>query len=363
VDSEQDQDQLSRDRATLVFANVDEMNRVIAGLPAAARHVRALAEAGFAEALLVCPAPDALARRTEIEVERLRGTMQVRRATAPALDSALVIPGLELHPVEALNAWPGEELNGNALQLDHPGASDALLRASGKPSDGLVSRWLNRPISRRISAILLRFPAVRPIHATIATALLAAAMFAALVLGGAAGAIAGGLLFHAASVIDGVDGEIARATHRTSAFGAAVDSAVDMAANILFVLGMTVNLWLRDGAGIGRVGVWGLALFALGLTIIFARSRREREEPGFDLLKQRYRLRYRTGFVPFLIGFVTAVTSRDFFAFLFMVMILAGLEHGVLWVFAGAATVWILLVLATPGRAVRRFSPAGEQPA
>jgi phosphatidylglycerophosphate synthase len=347
-------------RAAVHFAGAGEMDRLVAGLPAAARHVRALEQAGFAEAWLVCPEAFAPAPLTEIEVQRLRGAMEVHFAAAPATNPALVIPGCELHPAEDLRAAHSVGLNGSALMLDAPSASAALLRNSGKDSDGIVSRWINRRISQQISALLLKLPAIRPIQATAGTAVLALAMFAALLFGGAKGAIAGGLLFQAASIFDGVDGEIARVTHRSSAAGAVIDSAVDMAANVLFVLGMTVNLWLRDGAGIGLVGAWGLALFAIGLVVIFLRSRGGREEPGFDLVKERYRSRYREGLIPLVVRFATAVTSRDFFALLFMVMILVGLEHGVLWVFAGAATVWILLVLAIPNRVAARRLPEGS---
>jgi CDP-L-myo-inositol myo-inositolphosphotransferase len=354
-----DADHPTAPTATVHFAGAGERDRLVAGLPAAARHVRALEQAGFAEAWLVCPGAAVPAPLTEIEVDRLRGAMTVHFG-APAMSAGLVIAGRELHPAEDLRAAHVAGLNGSALMLDGPSASAALLSGSGKDSDGIVSRWVNRRISRRISALLLRLPAIRPIHGTVGTAVLALAMFVVLLFGGAKGAIAGGLLFQAASIFDGVDGEIARVTHRSSAAGAVIDSAVDMAANILFVLGMTVNLWLRDGAAIGLVGAWGLALFAVGLAVIFLRSRGGREAPGFDLLKERYRSRYREGFIPLVVRFATAVTSRDFFALLFMVMILVGLEHGVLWVFAGAATVWILLVLALPNRGAARRLPEGS---
>jgi len=48
----------------------------------------------------------------------------------------------------------------------------------------------------------------------------------------------GALLFQAASMFDGVDGEIARATYRTSRSGAALDSAIDAATNFAAMLGI-----------------------------------------------------------------------------------------------------------------------------
>ena len=60
--------------------------------------------------------------------------------------------------------------------------------------------------------------------------------------GGKTGLILGGILFQAASVIDGVDGEMARATFRATDFGKTLDSAVDMATNFLFVSALTLHL-------------------------------------------------------------------------------------------------------------------------
>ena len=67
-------------------------------------------------------------------------------------------------------------------------------------------------------------------------------MFWGMLAGGKAGLILGAILFQAASVIDGVDGEMARATFRATDLGATLDSAVDMATNFLFVLGLTIHL-------------------------------------------------------------------------------------------------------------------------
>ena len=93
----------------------------------------------------------------------------------------------------------------SALPLDAR-AGWALLRGTVKPGDGIVSRWLNRRISRPISAFLLLFPFIRPIHATIGTALIGVAMLIALLTGSYTGMIWGSFLFQFASIFDGVDG-------------------------------------------------------------------------------------------------------------------------------------------------------------
>jgi len=135
-----------------------------------------------------------------------------------------------------------------------------IVRATGKPGDGLVSRWLNRPISQRLTMIMLAIPGARPIHVTIANAALALIMFAVTLDGGERGLILGGILFQTASVLDGVDGEMARATFRTSKSGATLDSAVDIATNLLFVTALTIHLGLRDRDVIFWVGAWAVTL-------------------------------------------------------------------------------------------------------
>src|SRR3954470_16933169 len=92
---------------------------------------------------------------------------------------------------------------GESTMLHHPfpfrdrgEAVRWLLRSTGKEGDGYISRRLNRPVSRAISAFLLtRFPDIRPNHATAGTAGVAFLMFASLIFGGWAGLIAGGILF------------------------------------------------------------------------------------------------------------------------------------------------------------------------
>lgn len=292
-----------------------EADRRVAGVAAAARIVRQLAERRAGPITLSVP-EGRLAKATLDDIRRLS-------------------PGCAIEIVD--RAGPA------AATAPHLQTRE-ILRATAKPSDGLVSRWLNRPVSRPISALLLFIPGIRPLHATIGTAVMATAMFAALVIGGGEGLIAGGLLFHAVSVFDGVDGEIARATFRTSRAGAVLDSVIDMATNILFVFGVVINLSARSDLAV-LVGAWGLLLLILGLAAISRTAARDDKPFSMDGVKQRYRARFPGSSFARLIRFLTIVSSRDFFALLFALLILAGLPMAVLYLFAAAATVWILFVI------------------
>jgi 1L-myo-inositol 1-phosphate cytidylyltransferase / CDP-L-myo-inositol myo-inositolphosphotransferase len=312
--------------AAVAFERADEADLRVAGVAAAARIVRELAEGGARRIQLSVPG-GGLAAATMADIRRLAPKTAVEIAGE-------AVPG----------ATPAPNLS-----------TREILRRTAKASDGPVSRWLNRPISQRLSAVLLLVPAIRPIHASIGTALIAAAMFAALLFGGPEGLVAGGLLFHAASVFDGVDGEIARATFRTSRLGATLDSVIDMATNGCFILGVTINLSERSEWA-APVGAWGFLLFLAGMAAITLSTAHQDKPFSMDLVKQRYRGRFPSPAGARMMRFLTIVSSRDFFALLFALLILAGIPMAVLYIFSTAATIWICFVVGAV--ASLRASPA-----
>lgn len=295
------------------FTIAADADRRLAGVATAARAVKVLADQGARDIVLMIDDDAPLAPATRADIERLRGNAAVTVIRGRA-------PGIALP-----SGWQ-------------------LVQATSKPGDGLVSRWLNRPISQRISWLLLHIPALRPIHVTVVNALLAALIILVMTMGGQAGLIAGGILFHLASVLDGVDGEMARATFRTTRYGATLDSAVDMATNFLFLLGLTINLWQRDGVTVGWMGVWSIAAMLIGNFLIARRTRAGGAPLGYDLLKRSGRV---SGFADLFYWVVQTLTGRDCFAFLFMVLILVGLERVALTIFAGVAAIWLPYVLIT----------------
>ena len=295
-------------------------------MAAAGRIVRELAEDGFEEIHLDLPHGEPLRAAAARDVVRLAG----RAKMSTGLGAGRSQPG-------------AAQVRGD--RFDRPAAAAEILASSGKLGDGPVSRWLNRPVSRRITAVLLHVPGVRPIHATIATAVLAAAMFGALLSGGEGGLLAGAILYQIASILDGVDGEIARATFRVSRAGAAADTVVDAATNILFVLGVTINLGASGNRFAVVLAAWGFILFLVGLAAIAWRTSRGQGPFNLDLVKHHYARRFPGRLIPWLIDMATIVSSRDFYALLFMLLILAGLAAAVLYVFSAAATVWILFVM------------------
>jgi phosphatidylglycerophosphate synthase len=335
--------------AAVAFGSVGEAERRIAGVAAAARIVRELAAAGFAETWIELPAGAAPGRAAMEDIRRLAGPMEVRIGEAPASESIARFRGNRLIPAAAIVEGDSEA----GIALDRPDAAAEIVRQTGKPTDGPVSRWLNRPLSRRMSQLLLHLPGTRPIHATAVNGLLGLLMFAALIWGGAWGLVAGGLLFQAASVFDGVDGEMARASFRSSRAGAVLDTWIDTAINAMFLIGLTVNLVVGGRTEALWLAAWGLGLFAVGLALIGLYAWRTGGPFSFNRIKRHYGDRSSgTGFAGPIV-FLTVVSSRDFFCLLFAVLLVIGLPLAVLYIFAVAVSLWLVFVLGSlvPSRA------------
>ena len=124
---------------------------------------------------------------------------------------------------------------------DARAAAVALRRSLGKDTDGPVSRWLNRPLSTRLSMALAP---LRPAPDLISVVAFALGLAGAALLAAGRGLL-GALLVHAASVTDGVDGEVARLQLRGRPQGALLDGVLDRVADAAIVAGL--GLWALDG--------------------------------------------------------------------------------------------------------------------
>ncbi len=122
-------------------------------------------------------------------------------------------------------------------------AEQAMLdRLRAKPNDGPVSRYLNRPLSIRISRLLVRYP-VSPNQISLFSfvcSVMAAGLFA---LGGYFALVLGGILAQFASIIDGCDGEVARLTYQSSDYGGWFDAVLDRYADAFLLFGLTWHLY------------------------------------------------------------------------------------------------------------------------
>ncbi len=147
-------------------------------------------------------------------------------------------------------------------------AERLLFESCRKPIDGIVSRHVNRTISLSLSRRLVE-TRIRPNHVS-ALCIALGALAALLVLGGSYGwVLAGAAVFQVNSILDGVDGELARVRWQKSKLGELLDSAGDNFSNFAF-FGALAWVAAHDGHRVlAALGAAGLGLWALYLVFLY----------------------------------------------------------------------------------------------
>lgn len=106
--------------------------------------------------------------------------------------------------------------------------------------DGYVSSYLNRPLSLRLSKLLVK-TRISPNLITLASFLLSLGGAGLLALQGYAAGLLGGVLVQVGSIVDGCDGEVARLKRIENPRGGWLDTILDRYADIAVVLGITIS--------------------------------------------------------------------------------------------------------------------------
>lgn len=212
--------------------------------------------------------------------------------------------------------------------------------ALGKPQDGIVSRFLNRPISRSITRFLLRFP-ITPNVWTLSILPLLVVAFLFLLRGDYAGFVIGTGIFQIYSILDGCDGEIARAKNLVSEHGRHLDTLCDVLGNLLLVVGLgfglqrqyqfAVHSWFYSIEGIL------CALFVALNEFLLHSSKPETESPANTLtatLYPRHRgLVQRSGLMVLgekTVWWLMQLTKRDVAILFFLFLALLGFSQWIL---------------------------------
>ncbi len=206
-------------------------------------------------------------------------------------------------------------------------AKSALLQSLSKPDDdGFISRYLNRPVSRQISEILVRTP-ISPNGISLMSftvGIIGAVMFC---LGGYIWTILAGLVIQLSSIIDGCDGEIARLRFQSTKFGGWFDTILDRYADTAIVAGVSFGYWLAHP----HAAVWLGTIFAL---------------TGFIMasyVKKEYVIRYQSKPPGGLIG---RLIKRDLRIFAIMLGAIANRPYEAMLLvgfLSHVGIVWILL--------------------
>jgi phosphatidylglycerophosphate synthase len=221
---------------------------------------------------------------------------------------------------------------------DIPRVERELIRTTGKPSDGLVSRLLNRPISQLLSRWLVQ-TRVTPNQISFLVLSVLAASIWMLSRGSPQGFVLGMLLFHLASVLDGCDGEVARAKFLESRLGAWLDTSVDLLGNLLVALALAVGLSRQPGLPAelrgnylleGILTAAGIAIGVLGIARARPAGRADFNDFGSSAIA---RFRLPSGLGSLLQG-VVHLLRRDSYALVFVLLAVIGRPE---WILHGLA--------------------------
>jgi len=166
------------------------------------------------------------------------------------------------HAVDAEGArWDDVDTPEDALR-----AEQKLLAELPKEHDGPIARLINRRISGQITRRIVGTNITPNQVSFFALGIgLISAAFAA--VGGYWPLLAAGFLFQLASIVDGVDGELASLKFQSSRLGEWVDTICDNIAYLAFFVGLTVGAY---NMGLGAVYVWGgvASVVALFLSVV-----------------------------------------------------------------------------------------------
>ena len=131
--------------------------------------------------------------------------------------------------------------------------------------NGYVSKYLNRKVSEPLAQLLAR-TRVTPNQVTWSAFGVAVLSFLSFIFGHN---IVGGLLIQLSSIVDGVDGSLARRKGMVSEFGGFLDSLTDRYADMLMVLGLT--LWSLSHET--YPGIWLAGFLAVAGTVCLSYTR------------------------------------------------------------------------------------------
>jgi 1L-myo-inositol 1-phosphate cytidylyltransferase / CDP-L-myo-inositol myo-inositolphosphotransferase len=216
--------------------------------PAAGPIVAAISKGGGETHAAVCPAS-----LLPLLVPRLADGAPLARA----------LESVEAPPAAAVASGPGRFL---PLDATHPPRrlTRTLLADLGRrtaKTDGYLAARLDRPVSRLLSGVVVDWP-VTPNHITLAGIVLGLAGALMLSTVSYGWRLGGVLSLLASSILDGVDGEVARARFETSPAGARLDLMGDYVTHLATFLGLAAGLarqglpwWvLSAAAAVGGVG-------------------------------------------------------------------------------------------------------------
>lgn len=241
-------------------------------------------------------------------------------------------------------------------------AQSMLVRSLRKSVDGIIARHINRRFSLAATSVLMHFP-VRPNHVTTFSLLVSitAALTAAMATVASPGwLIVGAVLWQLASMLDGIDGELARLKFAESKFGEWFDTLTDDVGKFMFFLGSGYGFSVVSGQTI-----W-LQVAALAVTIQLALSLTLYRKLLRTGSGSHYALAWdvsptHSSLAMRLYSRIEFLSRRDYYVFAWLCMSIMGVYELAIGLVL-ATTLWALTHELLKPRQVRENFAAGEPP-
>ncbi|HET9933665.1 MAG TPA: CDP-alcohol phosphatidyltransferase family protein, partial [Polyangiaceae bacterium] len=232
-------------------------------------------------------------------------------------------------------------------------ASFRLLERLRWRPGGLVAKYLNRPISIRLSYLLLDTK-VTPNQTTIFAFLVGAVGVVFVFLGGYQNTIIGTALMQANSVIDGIDGELARIRHQNSEYGAYLDSVCDEILNaaLMIAVGYNLSTYVHHNPLYMILGTFaGLVSFFYASVHWHCKAK---HGLGFYWWFEAYKPRREVQRSTSTWSYLKKLTMKESYLLLFLLAAIFGGLEALLWIFAAVGVqVLVLFTIHIPIKRAR----------
>ena len=229
-----------------------------------------------------------------------------------------------------------------------------------KPQDGFVSRFLNRPISSRTTRLLVRFP-IHPSAFTASIFVLPVAAGVFLLRGDYLCILIGAAIFQVFSILDGCDGEIARARNLESKFGERLDNTCDFLGSLIYVVALGTGIHhFKEGI------LCALLITANELVLRWGTGAKRLASEDFheSFYARHHGMIGHSGLLDFgerFVWWLFQLTKRDVAIFFFLVLALLNLGTWILhlWTIAAGASL-VISAIATARAANSRGSATAQ---
>jgi len=226
-------------------------------------------------------------------------------------------------------------------------AERRLVWSLRKSADGIAAKLVNRHLSLPMSWLLARTP-IHPNHVTLIA--LACALAGAIVIsrGGYTAGFAGMLLVELGSIIDGIDGELARLRFQFSRRGQWLDTVVDDVSTVGYAVGVTANLAAAGVPWAVPVCVASVIGFAITQSTQYALIHRVYRSGDLAAIpwafqSSEFLSRRSQGVVAWVRLTAPKLLKRDFVVTLYLGFALLGHLELILASFAGGAAVFFVV--------------------